>query len=82
MRVGRGSYNIQYQPFLSKRFPRSKWYWVEMASPSLEGGLALGVLSITNDNREVIKNWMEYLKPKPTMDPTADPIYWRIAANF
>ncbi len=51
--------NIQYQPFLAKRFPESKWYWVGNGPPSLEGGLALGVLSITQDNREVMDNWMK-----------------------
>ena len=51
--------NINYQPFLHKRFPESKWYWVEGRVPSLEGGLALGILSLTNDNRTVIKNWIK-----------------------
>ncbi len=51
--------NIHYQPFLSKRFPKSKWYWVGNGIPELEGGLALGVLSVTNDNRETIKNWIK-----------------------
>lgn len=51
--------NINYQPFLHKRFPESKWYWVEGRVPSLEGGLALGVLSISDDNRKVIKNWIK-----------------------
>jgi uncharacterized membrane protein len=51
--------NIQYQPFLSKRFPESKWYWAGNGVPTLEGGLALGVLSATSANLETIKNWIK-----------------------
>jgi uncharacterized membrane protein len=51
--------NINYQPFLAKRFPESKWYWVENGLPSLVGGLTIGVLPITGGNREVIKNWIK-----------------------
>jgi uncharacterized membrane protein len=51
--------NINYQPFLFKRFPESKWYWTYNGTPSMAGGLAVGILPITSGNRATIKNWMK-----------------------
>ncbi len=51
--------NINYQPFLVKRFPESKWYWVGNRPPSLAGGLTVGILPITSANHGIVLSWVK-----------------------
>ncbi|HUO58521.1 MAG TPA: glycosyltransferase family 39 protein [bacterium] len=48
--------NVHYQPKLSERFPGSKWAGVSSA-PSEEGGMAVGIIPITPENREQLARW-------------------------
>lgn len=48
--------NINYQPFLQKRFPESKWYPVT-PQPTVDGGLVVGIVPITLDNQSVFERW-------------------------
>jgi 4-amino-4-deoxy-L-arabinose transferase-like glycosyltransferase len=50
--------NYHYQAFMKKRFPESRWYGVA-AGKSEDGGLVVGIIPITDQNRAVMKNWLE-----------------------
>ena len=48
--------NRQYQPFLLKRFPDSKWTFVTN-EPADDGGTAVGLIPIDSNNRTVLERW-------------------------
>ncbi len=49
--------NVHYQPFLKKRFPKSKAYWVSKNLNDPNGGWMLWVLPVTSLNRKTIIGW-------------------------
>ncbi len=48
--------NVHYVPFLHKRFPESHWYRVTPYAAA-DGGSAIGIISLTPQNREVFSKW-------------------------
>jgi hypothetical protein len=48
--------NVHYVPFLSKRFPGSHW-WRITPYAAEDGGSAVGIISITPQNRETFSKW-------------------------
>jgi hypothetical protein len=49
--------NVHYQPFLKKRFPDGQWTWLSSDRNEVDGGLMLGVVPVTPDNRETWRKW-------------------------
>lgn len=49
--------NANYRPFLEKRFPSSKWYWVGEGLGEKDGGYALAIIPMTPDNQGDIQRW-------------------------
>ncbi len=49
--------NVNYQPFLEKRFPGGKVYWLNKNHPPSDGGLMLWVSPLTPALRETLDLW-------------------------
>jgi hypothetical protein len=49
--------NINYQPFLVKRFPKGKAYRLLLAPPGPEGGWMVWVFPVTSVSRPILQNW-------------------------
>lgn len=49
--------NVHYQPFLKKRFPEGRWFWVAEGLGLENGGDLLGVLPVTAANRKTLDRW-------------------------
>jgi hypothetical protein len=54
--------NVDYQPFLARRFPGSHWYWYREGPPPPGGGLTLGVVEVTGKNRPLFQRWCSVQK--------------------
>ena len=50
--------NLHYGPYILKRFPGSHWFPIGIGNPE-DGGLALGILPITDENRAAIFRWVK-----------------------
>jgi len=50
--------NIDYQPFLSKRFPKAKWYWVDNDLSAPEGGMMIGIIPFERENQPGFQKWL------------------------
>lgn len=50
--------NVHYASFLAKRFPGSQWYPVT-PTPSGDGGMVVGIIPVTAQNRERFKGWLK-----------------------
>jgi hypothetical protein len=50
---------VHYVPFLKARFPEAKWYWFHPTPPSLEGGMALGIIPLGTQDRKWVDDWLE-----------------------
>lgn len=50
--------NIDYQPFLSKRFPKAKWHWVDNDLSAPEGGMMIGIIPLGAENRPIFQKWL------------------------
>jgi tetratricopeptide (TPR) repeat protein len=51
--------NAHYEPFLSRRFPEAKWFWVGKDQEKEDGGKALGIIPILPQNKGVMRHWAE-----------------------
>ena len=51
------STNVDYEPFLSRLLPGSRWYWLGPGTPDVEGGLAVGLIPLAPDNRLLVEHW-------------------------
>jgi hypothetical protein len=51
--------NVNYRPFLEKRFPQSKWNWVGQGLGDNDGGYALAVIPITPENQGDLERWRQ-----------------------
>lgn len=49
--------NINYQPFLMKRFPRSSWIWLSSDLPDFNGGLMLGWIPYDLSSHKTLDRW-------------------------
>ena len=49
--------NHNYQPFLEKRFPGSRWIWLVPDLPDENGGMMLGLIPNNPNNRPVLESW-------------------------
>jgi 4-amino-4-deoxy-L-arabinose transferase-like glycosyltransferase len=54
--------NVNYQPFLSKRFPKGHWIWLtrdpSYAKTNFDGGLMLGIIPLlTAEDRQTAAKW-------------------------
>lgn len=49
--------NVNYEPFLKKRFPEGEWFIVSRRPLVPDGGDMLGVFSITPQNAPIFYNW-------------------------
>src|ERR1019366_6219922 len=49
--------NVNYRPYLQKRFPDSRWEWVAEDLNVNDGGYAVVIIPITTENRGVIDQW-------------------------
>lgn len=49
--------NVSYEPFLKKRFPEGKWFWVSKDLPLLNGGDMLGIIPLTPENHKILERW-------------------------
>ncbi len=58
--------NVHYRPFLAKRFPDGKAYFLDKEAPEPNGGTMLWVMPVTPNRQEVMARWekaAEALKP-------------------
>jgi hypothetical protein len=72
--------NVNYQPFLAKRFGSGKTYWLSKDLNTADGGWMLWVIDITDANRPIFNQWriasralndyiyQYFLKPSPMDD--------------
>jgi hypothetical protein len=51
--------NVNYKPFLEKRFPDSQWVWLCPDLPDDDGGLMLGWIPITDSTRPTLEAWVK-----------------------
>lgn len=51
--------NINYQPFLVKRFGPGKTYWLSKDLNSSDGGQMLWIINISKANRPIFQKWQE-----------------------
>ena len=51
--------NINYSPFLAKRFPDSKWFSLAPGQDSSDGTLVLGIIPMDSVNQEILIHWLE-----------------------
>ena len=49
--------NVHYGPYLAKRFPRSRWVWLDRNTAQDDGGMAVGIIPINDDNRDTFRKW-------------------------
>ncbi len=49
--------NINYQPFLQKRFPEGRWVWLAEGCSYEYGGLMLEIVPVTKENRDTLARW-------------------------
>jgi hypothetical protein len=54
--------SINYAPFLSKRFPDSRWYPLSADGDASHANLVLGVLPVRDPDWETLNRWMEFEK--------------------
>ena len=50
--------NPNFVPFLQKRFPGSRWYWLSQDLSRLDGGLSLGIIMIAPENKKIVEKWI------------------------
>jgi hypothetical protein len=50
--------NTHYVPFLTRRFPKAKWYWVGQDQNSEDGGKALVIIPFTAQNQGTLCQWV------------------------
>jgi hypothetical protein len=61
--------NVNYQPFLSKRFSDGKYAWLSRDDPPADGGLMLWVMPVESSRRQELKVWqMADLALRPFID--------------
>src|SRR5665213_1271339 len=51
--------NVNYQPFLVKRFGTGKTYWLSKDLNSADGGQILWIINVTKANRPIFQKWRE-----------------------
>jgi tetratricopeptide (TPR) repeat protein len=51
--------NINYQPFLAKRFPLARWYWPASDLNMENGGLLVGIIPMTALTRPTFNRWLK-----------------------
>ena len=49
--------NVNYRPYIEKRFPQSQWGWLGQGLDINDGGYALCVIPITAENQGMIDRW-------------------------
>ncbi len=49
---------VQYLSFLRARFPQAQWSWFGTGKPTLEGQMALGILSLGDQDQKWITDWL------------------------
>ena len=49
--------NVNYQPFLAKQFPRGRWFWLDEMAGEANGGLMLGIIPVTPENKGTFGKW-------------------------
>jgi hypothetical protein len=49
--------NVNYKPFLEKRFPGSQWTWLCPDLPDDDGGLTLGWIPVNDSTRPTLEAW-------------------------
>ncbi len=63
--------NVNYQPFLAKRFPDGRYAWLSKDLSSSDGGLMLWVIPLDSSRIKELKNWQEAsLALHPFIDET------------
>jgi hypothetical protein len=50
--------NVNYQPFLSARFPHSQWRWISEGGSETDGGLTVGLIPLNDQTRPVFRTWL------------------------
>jgi len=50
--------NVNYQPFLAARFPRSRWSWISEDGSETDGGLTVGLIPLNDQDRPVFRTWL------------------------
>jgi hypothetical protein len=51
--------DANYKPFLARRFPQGRWFWLGSLSPNDESGLVMGVIPVSEGNRTALLNWVK-----------------------
>ncbi len=51
--------NVNYKPFLEKRFPASQWIWLCPDLPDDDGGLMLGWIPMNDSTRPTLEDWIK-----------------------
>ena len=51
--------DANYKPFLAKRFPQGRWFWLGSLRPGNPGGLMMGVIPLGPENRRLLSDWVE-----------------------
>jgi hypothetical protein len=51
--------NVNYKPFLERRFPGCRWDWLGQALAIKDGGYMLGLIPLTAETRPVIAQWLQ-----------------------
>jgi hypothetical protein len=51
--------NVNYKPFLEKRFPGSQWIWLCPDLPDDDGGLMLGWIPLNDSTRPTLESWIK-----------------------
>jgi tetratricopeptide (TPR) repeat protein len=49
--------NVNYEPFLAKEFPQGQWSWLDEKAQEANGGLMLGIVPLTAENRGTFQKW-------------------------
>jgi hypothetical protein len=49
--------NVNYQPFLAKRFGPGKPYWLSKDLNAADGGWMLWIINVTEENRPIFQQW-------------------------
>ncbi|HTC21422.1 MAG TPA: hypothetical protein VK859_11280, partial [bacterium] len=47
------------KPFLARRFPHGKWFWLGTLKANDPDGLMMGVIPLEDSNREALSHWIE-----------------------
>jgi hypothetical protein len=51
--------NVNHQPFLKRRFPDGKAYWISKDRPYPDGGVMLWIMSVTHERLPVLAQWQQ-----------------------